>query len=369
MNVLLDVGAIKSGGGAQLALNFLAYINSHSESDINWFAVLPPHGVIRNAGAEGIFKEWKASSAQFCQRLYFENVELPNVLCRWGIHRIFTFFGSGLPHPVNIKSVVSVAYPIVCYPESLYWKHVPTLEGMKKRAMNRARLARMKLANTIIVETAIMQKRLAAALGRNYDGIKIIGPTPTAYVQRSPCPEEGITRFLFISGIDQHKNLWRLPAVATSLLRRGRSAFRFVLTVDRGALLDSMKRNRVSACLHDEMFEFVGSVSPMEIDLLYKRSACVVSLSDLESFSNNYMEAWLAGRPLIASDRDFAREICRSSALFVEPHNTEDIADKMVMIMDNHEVRDNLIMSGTRQLQSVLSQNERFSRVMAEVLA
>jgi hypothetical protein len=94
-----------------------------------------------------------------------------------------------------------------------------------------------------------------------------------------------------------------------------------------------------------------------------------VNLSDLESFSNNYMEAWKANVPLLVSDRDFARGICGESAIYCEPHDAAQIAKCMLEFIHGNIDTARLVANGAERLRRLGSQDMRMDRIHAKLLS
>ena len=91
-------------------------------------------------------------------------------------------------------------------------------------------------------------------------------------------------------------------------------------------------------------------------------------LSDLESFSNNHMEAWKVCVPQIVSDRDFARDICRDSAVFIEPHNPKQVAITLSEVLNNDALLRALVENGRIYLEQLPSQKERMHKILQLIL-
>lgn len=364
--ILLDFGAIKSGGGVQLALNFFSEL-SHVNTDEFEFHVLRPEvGPLAKEPLDVVVSEF-ILPANPVKRFFFEQFELPRILKKLNIDLIYTFFGAGLPHPVAVKSVVGVAYPIICYPDSDYWKYVPYIQGVKKKLINILRRRRLQQATLVIAETEVMQQRLIKYVGLEKKRIIVMAPTPTEYV--SP-KEKQITKdsnadfvFLFLSGASPHKNLWRLHEIAKKLILKGFCNFRILVTTGSSDLIGKIGSD--DSGIIERHFSFLGSVHPKEIDALYGKCDVLVNLSDLESFSNNYMESWKAGVPLLASDRDFARHICGASAIYAEPHDCDNVADKMIEIARSEELQYSLIAEGERLYKSLPSLQARVLEILS----
>jgi glycosyltransferase involved in cell wall biosynthesis len=114
-------------------------------------------------------------------------------------------------------------------------------------------------------------------------------------------------------------------------------------------------------------FRFVGTIPPTDIQSVYDAADVLVTLSDLESFSNNYMEAWKVGIPIIASDRDFAHEICGDSALYVEPHDSCSTVRIFELVATGRYPRDQMLAAAKTLLASLPTTRERYESIWREI--
>jgi len=213
-----------------------------------------------------------------------------------------------------------------------------------------------------------MKARVSKVLPFPVERIRVIPPAVSAHVRHLERPDgEPARRFAFVSGIETHKNLWRLYEIARCAVARGFRDFTFHLTVTREAYLQRVVGRLPDMRIIDRHFSFIGPVAPREIMQVYASADCVVSLSDLESFSNNYMEAWKVGLPLIVSDRDFARAICGTSALYVDPHHTEAVVDGLMRVHSDPVLRRCMVAEGKLRLDELPTLQQRISLVLAEL--
>ncbi len=336
---------------------------------MNIFLLIPEVGALSNLPLTKKFAGVFVSPNSFRKRFIFEYVHLQNLIRSNKIRHLFTFFGAGLPHAKNVRSIVTVAYPIICYPESPYWHYVAKKEQLYVQCLNILRRHRLSSASEIIVETTVMQARLARTIKFPAKQICVIPPAPSQYVEAMKLQRTlPSRRFLFISGNDSHKNLWRLPAIAQYMLKLGAREFRFLLTTSREAYLTSLRRFGIREDHIDTHFIFLGPIPPQRIMEAYRQAEVVVSLSDLESFSNNYMEAWTARLPLVVSDRDFSRNICKDSAVYVDPHRPEEVAKQFCLLAQDPDLQDMLVKVGIERLSMLPSQKERFALVIKKIL-
>jgi glycosyltransferase involved in cell wall biosynthesis len=368
MRVLLDLSPLKTGGGVQIALNFLDAVREHPDG-VEWLFLLPDVGPLSKLSVTPLVAH---SPSAPLSRAHFEYRVLPKLLLANDIDIIFTHFGPGLPHPTSVKSVVGVAYPIICYPDSPFWRYLPALRRLRQIAINKGRLARLRSADHLIVETPIMKERLSRYAGIAAERMTVAAPYPSQYVSASDVYARDENRpfnFLLLSGLSFHKNLWRLPRVARELLDLGVSRFTFTLSVSEKAWAGAGLSKDPDFLKTSEHFVFTGAVPPQEVGKLYAGADALVSLSDLESFSNNYMEAWQARVPLLVSDRDFARHICGASALYAEPHDPQAVAHQLIRLANDPALREQLVAAGVELLGMLPTPAEKLASYLRVLTA
>lgn len=368
-NILIDLSPLKAGGGVQLAINFLNSIHEIVSNKEKVRILLPDSGPLAILNKKYTDFVFISAPTLFYKRVYFEYFTLKRILKLNNIDLIFTFFGCGLLHPQNIKSVVCVAYPIICYNESLFWSYLPFFSKCKLKIKNHLRIKRLSRANLILAETPIMLKRLSHLRKINNVSFDLLPPSPSEFVlEKNNRIYHGTNdniKFLFLSGVAPHKNLWRLPELANEL-KNYLPHFKFVISSSKEIFFKHLKskRNIDMFLENQDKFDFVGTVFPTEINKYYEMSDFLVSLSDLESFSNNYIEAWKAGIPLIVSDRDFSRNICKESALYVEPHNPKMMSLSIFNFINNvDQITDN-VSKGKELLSTLPDSRTRTYRIL-----
>ena len=67
---------------------------------------------------------------------------------------------------------------------------------------------------------------------------------------------------------------------------------------------------------------------------LYNQADAMFLPTLLETFSASYPEAMKMERPILTSDLDFAKDICGDAALYFNPLDSYDIANKIKTIND-----------------------------------
>ena len=355
-----------------MALNFVNNISLDHKSCDDFIFLIPDVGPLATIKQRfPHFQTIVCPSKRPFKRLMFEKFTLFKLYKKYDVKIVYTFFGAGLPHPPNILSLVSVAYPIICYDDSPYWKHVPLKLKIKQTLINNLRISRLKKADKIIVETTIMRDRLQKVLENNKKDYIIQPPAPTDFInyeKSNVLEKRSETVFLFLSGVARHKNLWRLPELA-SRLSTFNFNFKFLITATESSFVAVLDSSQNEFYLKTkEHFSFCGVLQPDEIQQAYMKSDFLVSLSDLESFSNNYMEAWKVGIPLIVSDRDFSRSICQQSALYIEPHDSDMCSKQIFDFINDFEKIEKNIKHG-RELVGLLPTTFQKTKLTLDILS
>lgn len=83
-----------------------------------------------------------------------------------------------------------------------------------------------------------------------------------------------------------------------------------------------------------------------ELALLYSSASCLLYPSFYEGFGLPILEAMSCGTPVITSDVSAMPEIGGSAPLYVDPNDVSDISEKIKIVMNDENTRNNLIAKG-----------------------
>ena len=87
----------------------------------------------------------------------------------------------------------------------------------------------------------------------------------------------------------------------------------------------------------------LGFVPDCELRDLYRKAVAFVFPSLSEGFGLPGLEAMAAKCPVIASDSSALPEIYQDSSLYFNPNDKNDLTDKILMLMNNEKIRENLL--------------------------
>lgn len=170
-------------------------------------------------------------------------------------------------------------------------------------------------------------------------------------------PFDGIT-ILSIGANYPHKNLKLFIDIAQLLLHNHPEfCFRIVLTITQSEL-------NVPDGLNS-YFVFLGKVDISQCPSLYKQASIMLQPSLLECFTATYPEAMRMGVPIITSDLDFARCLCKDAAIYFSPLDPSSAVEKIMLIITNKTVRERIVHNGYLQLMQYDNYETRANKTIA----
>ena len=89
-----------------------------------------------------------------------------------------------------------------------------------------------------------------------------------------------------------------------------------------------------------------GFVSDEDLSGWYKLATCYAFPSLYEGFGLPALEAMMAGKAVVCSNRSSLPEVCQDGALYFDPLNIADIADKIEEVLRNKNMREQLAARG-----------------------
>jgi glycosyltransferase involved in cell wall biosynthesis len=95
--------------------------------------------------------------------------------------------------------------------------------------------------------------------------------------------------------------------------------------------------------------KYVGYVSDNELRTLYEHAYCFIFPSFYEGFGLPPLEAMALGCPVIVSHSSSMPEVCADAALYCDPYNPSDLANQINRLLEEPELRDELIIRGIQR--------------------
>ena len=97
---------------------------------------------------------------------------------------------------------------------------------------------------------------------------------------------------------------------------------------------------------------------------LYQENDIFVFPSLVESFGHPLVEAMASGLPIIASDIPVHREICADAAVYFDPLDPDDLADKIVALSNNKNLFQDLREEGMKRVKMYFNWKDHVVRLV-----
>lgn len=154
---------------------------------------------------------------------------------------------------------------------------------------------------------------------------------------------------LYVGNVKPHKNLSVLIE-AFKLIKENIAHDIVIVGKKEGLILaDNLVQSSIE-CLKDRV-HFTGYVEDDVLNQYYAHADMFIFPSVYEGFGIPPLEAMATKCPVIVSNAQPMPEVCEDAALYFNPYNATDLADKILMLNNNLDIRNNLIKEGLNQAQ------------------
>jgi glycosyltransferase involved in cell wall biosynthesis len=290
----------------------------------------------------------------------------------------FTLFGPPMLRSTGyLMNIVGCAYSNLLYPDLNFWAHLKGKARLKAELVDLYRRRGMTLADYWIFETDTLAQRAIQHCGVSKDRVGVVRMAVSRLVVPSKIMEhrkqDYLTQlskgfpFLFLCSDNPNKRLHLLPFIAQEMIKMGVGNFCFVTTLDETSkyareLLSSFDSYGISSYLVN-----IGTVRPDDVASLIDSCGAMCTFSLLESFSNNFVEAWSMQKPLLVTAADWAEDSCGEAALYVKPENPQECASHMARIVRDAKLRQQLVREGSQQLSRYPTPEEKVTAYFEQI--
>lgn len=277
--------------------------------------------------------------------------------------KALTVFGPGLWRP-SVPHLCGFANGLYLFSGSEFIRrHWPKGAAARLRyRLKRALLLRQlrKEGDRYWTETPESAQALAEALRIDPSRVDVVPNTVSRHFagyRQEPRGEARWYDLLTFYAPHPHKNLELIAALLP--LVQG-SNIRFLLTLSP----DDFQRLFGHAASSPHLLN-LGVIAPEQAPEVYRQADAVFLPSLLETFSATYPEAMATGKPILASDRPFARNICQDAALYFDPLSAEDALQQILRLKQDTVLQAALQAKGQRIFQQMSGPAERAAQIVA----
>lgn len=207
------------------------------------------------------------------------------------------------------------------------------------------------ISNHIIVPTEFVANDLAALrpfvrnkLSVTYEASE--PPLDVAPVQLSGVREPFI---LHVGSPFPHKNIERLVK-AFEIVKKDHPSLQLVLPGKKEQYFEKFEASIQTSPVKDSIL-IPGFVSDAELKWLYQNAEAYVLPSLSEGFGLPGLEAMAHGCPLVSSNATCLPEVYGDAAIYFDPEDIDDMANKITKVISDNKLRKELIGKGYAQLK------------------
>lgn len=170
---------------------------------------------------------------------------------------------------------------------------------------------------------------------------------------------------LFVGNIEPKKNIKSL-ITAMSFVN---PTIKLVIVGKKAWLWEDQLKN-LHKYLDDERVVFMDFVDDDELAVLYKNASCLVFPSIYEGFGLPVLEAMQYECPVICSGITSLPEVAGDAALYIDPYDYKDIRSKIISVINNPELRNEMIKKGKKRVEFFSHENyaKRLESAYSQIL-
>lgn len=239
--------------------------------------------------------------------------------------------------------------PSIYQPHDLQHLHLPQFftpwEHMQRELKYRAFCHQ---AQMVVAMSSWGKRDLVQQYGLPCEKVFVVpwGPVTTAYPRPSNTDLKAagdkfrlLSEFVFYPAVTwQHKNHLALISALAIL----RDKYHLPVQLICSGQIDgyySTIRQHIRELGLSEQVQFLGFVSPLELQCLYQLCRCVILPTKFEGFGMPLMEAFLAGAPAACSNVTCLPELAGDAALLFDPDRPSEIAETIERLWTNGALR------------------------------
>lgn len=355
MKLIINASLNYVGGGLQVALSFIQECTLISDNMYYVFISNNVAAQIEQTKYPNNFVFYKIPNLKFYQYdKYLSHLEKeinPDV--------VFSIFGPVYWKPLS-PHVMGYAIPHYIYNESPYWNLISIKNKFLLKLRKLIHFYYLERdASTFICETDDVRKRISLlfpkkqffTVSNTCNSIFLDQSLKELYVKLG---DNNKFRFLTLSKYYPHKNLSVIRFIVDELRKRIDIVnIQFVLTITASEYFtifgDQYK---------DEILT-VGPIPIKEAPSLYNECDAMFLPTLLECFSASYPEAMIMGKPILTSNLGFAKTVCQDAAIYFNPMDVQDMTDKILDLVNNPNLRKDLVDKGVKRIAEMPSAKER----------
>lgn len=365
MKLLVNNSSTYKGGSEQVALSFIYECRKYPQHEFyvvtgeNLSGQIEKNKFPENFNFYTLQKRPASGAVTFFKTIIWlknlENKVKPDCVIATGGH------GYSL---TKAPLVAGFNIPHYLYPESPYFSQISLRKKLYWKIRKQIELVFFRQVDAYLVQTDDVNKRVRKLMESN--NVYTVSNTVNGHFydydlfpNKLPERKPGEVRLLTLSSYYPHKNLEIINLVLKKLIELDHLNIRFVLTIP-----DKIFKSKFDEDIRKHIYN-LGQIPIEECPSLYQEIDFMFLPTLLECFSASYAEAMVMKKPILTSDLGFAHTVCKDAAVYFDPMDPEDIARKIISLINDKNKQISLVEKGTEISSMFNTPEERAKKFLS----
>lgn len=355
MKILINAVCAKkySGGGFQIALNFVSTALKDTDKNVDWYFLISDHvaealSLRSNDNIYVLPAQPDFIGTYLSVKKEIRSIEgeiKPDVVYSIVAPSYFSF---------KSKEVMRYTNPWVAHPNSYARKTLDLKGKLRNYVYTIIHKHLLRKCHYFITQTDYTAKCIAKIVHVPEQNVCVIhNVLPAVYksIDTTPIKDEKWINVTCVAAPFPHKNLDIIPSVLQVLDEKfGINNIRFHVTMPKDSAVWKKIENRLSIMNKTDRVVNHGRLNQQELSQLYRSAQIMFLPTLLEVFSASLLEAMYFDLKIVASDFPFNSNVIGNAGLLFKPTDAIDAAEKMVEIIKSKELQDEL----SRRMKDIL---------------
>jgi len=295
-----------------------------------------------------------------------------------------------LPEIKNIDLIISPVITLLPYwmdkpyivtIHDFQQEYYPEFFTLKERISRKITYKTGQKANAVVCESEYVKKDIVNFLKVSEDRIFVLHSPAPIYIRKREMDDNFSvnikekynlpTKYLFYpSQFWYHKNHINLVKATRYIKDKYGEKINLVLVGSKKNNFENVM-NEIQKLGLEEQVKYLGYVPDEDMPYLYKLSTALVMPTLFESVSLPIWEAFYLGVPVAASNVCALPEQVGDAGLLFDPHNIEDIAEKIYKIWTDENLREKFAREGYNRIKELTIENyaKEWEKIINEVVS
>lgn len=360
---LINLYPVAAGGGLQNAYSFLNELKSSSYKN-ECVCILRDNSSLVDFCIENEINFEKVPDSKM-SRLLFEFYFFNRIAEKYKSKVVFTLFGNPPLNSPGITKISGFARSNIIEKSVNFWGYLNILKRVKMLLLDKVILYMMRRSDVVILETERLRRLSLKHRTFGKAKIEVVNMSPSSTLLDSLKNTEkrkigNKIKILYLSGAHPNKNIHQVVNLIEYIKVSYDIDISLVTTLDENTEYFRIVSSSFTQKGIFELLDNRGTISPQNISELIQECDALINIATLESFSNNWVEAWASRRLLICRDSGYARDSCGDAAFYLNLDDMENSADSLVSVLFNEDFYDGFCLVGSTNLKNLPTPKQKF---------